>query len=518
MVKTVDSELSEIFELVSSRRLPLRRVERFLEEQDSLFQLYSIIRKQGVPDDELCSHLLAEQGVKCSVNSVRVLKSRLRDELVNFVCHLGFDKRTVSDRLYARYQLASSFVGGVLFERLLKSSTAIRLLSEAREHAIELEDSGLVAHSSGILSHLYFSEANSEEAQRFHNDAVLWQQRWMRDLEVQRMNGMLNLIVTRGTVIDSRDATEIRAIIKQAKAIEDQGDMRPMFRFDLTRVLCYANQALANYHVADALAHACVEYLLSLQSNMYHVKIGTLVRFRFVLQLEQRNYKLCRELIPMCEHYKEQNGTQARGIFLFNHCMLNIREERWQEAAEIYFEVVDGSYFKAMITFRVNLWNIVFMSLYVATLRTPLSFEESTLARIRSDFKLNTVASDLSAMSHDKQGINATFYIFQFVLLLLSKNYDGALSRFDALRLYKNRHFTDAKKSRLYSMLTILTTLLSVDFDVERVERKCAPHIKRIYDTGVAQGKVEHEPEFEFISYERLWEYIKESIGKNKKL
>ncbi len=141
---------------------------------------------------------------------------------------------------------------------------------------------------------------------------------------------------------------------------------------------------------------------------------------------------------------------------------------------------------------------------------TTLYKERWELYKNFSHFANNT-ASDQSIhflnyfpeYSKDKQGYNISILCLQFLLLLQSGDFDGMISKSEALRMYMVRQIAKSQNRRAQYFIRLIQVAQANDFDSEKSRvygNKIFNLLKKFPENG------ESYSEMEILSYETMWE------------
>lgn len=129
-----------------------------------------------------------------------------------------------------------------------------------------------------------------------------------------------------------------------------------------------------------------------------------------------------------------------------------------------------------------------------------------------TNFKINRFLNDIPTFSKDKRGLNISILILHVLIMLVNREYHKIIDRIEALNQYSSRYLRKDATFRSNVMVKILSAMVSADFHPVRTKRYTDDLFKKLQT--VSRGVTEQGAEVEIIPYEDLWPMVLELLQK----
>jgi len=186
--------------------------------------------------------------------------------------------------------------------------------------------------------------------------------------------------------------------------------------------------------------------------------------------------------------------------------LLALHSKKYNEAYQILHSAISNYRFKNLRQDYKERWQINRAYIYFLIYINKISTDESNLKNMRMGKFLNSVPT----YSKDKRGMNIPILIIQILFLIVKKDYDQIIDRFEAIQKYCSRYLRKDDNLRSNCFINMLLQIPKANFHRAGVERKVKKYHETLLDTPLEVANQAHE--VEIIPYEDLWEFILESL------
>jgi hypothetical protein len=127
-----------------------------------------------------------------------------------------------------------------------------------------------------------------------------------------------------------------------------------------------------------------------------------------------------------------------------------------------------------------------------------------TDAKDHPPFRINKLLNEVPFYSKDKQGLNVSILIIQFLFLLKQKRYMEIEDKAASLAKYNEKYLKRGETFRQHCFLRMLLEIVKADFNKIRAQRYAAPILEKMKTEPIRLSQ--QSIEVEIIPYEDLWE------------
>lgn len=244
-----------------------------------------------------------------------------------------------------------------------------------------------------------------------------------------------------------------------------------------------------------------------------HRVVKSLYSFSFsfyILQchLQLKNYEAGEREVHRCLKLTESGSVYNHYISRELHLLLNLHTERYEKACIIYWEAINAPRYQSLGGSIKETWKIygAFIQYFIEI--GVIKAEGIPLKE--SKFRLGKFLNEVPTYSKDKRGLNVPILIIQVLFLLHRRKFNDVIDRVEALNTYVYRYLKQDANYRSNCFLKMLLTLPQADFHRQAVVRKSAKyHEKLLAKPLEVSGE---SSELEIIPYEKLWEFVLDSL------
>lgn len=189
------------------------------------------------------------------------------------------------------------------------------------------------------------------------------------------------------------------------------------------------------------------------------------------------------------------------------HAILALHARRYEDARKILNKSIGYYKFKSMPSTIQEQWYIYEAYIHFLVLINKLEEDDDSPRR----FRLGKFLNSIPTFSKDKRGLNIPILVIQILFMIVKKDYDQAIDRFEAIEKYCSRYLRKDDNFRSNCFIKMLLQIPNANFHKVAVERKT----KKYYDSlkTVPLEVANQAYEVEVIPYEDLWEFILEFLG-----
>jgi len=254
-------------------------------------------------------------------------------------------------------------------------------------------------------------------------------------------------------------------------------------------------------------------YLAIYASPFLHL-YGNLIKTVALLSINDYHstIKVCQNTIHFFEQ-KPYAYKKAISIFLHNELICYTQLKDWENGKVAALKAVNNVkvgnhswYVNQELRLRDSLrerWAI--HKAYIGFL--------SFIKKIEIDekrFRIGKFLNSVPIHSKDKRGLNIPILVIQILFMIVKKDYDQSIDRFEAIKKYCSRYLRDDENLRSNCFINMLLQIPLSSFHKAGVERRIKKYHAKLLATPLDIASQAHE--IEIIPYEDLWEFVMESL------
>lgn len=287
--------------------------------------------------------------------------------------------------------------------------------------------------------------------------------------------------------------------------IEIERRSHSSFKLELTlfRLKTMAGQICGDH---EYVLKACDEneaYLSKKENMLLKIRYGEIALYRIVAYLHLGRYEDGKRIAGDSVKYFGE-GSANWMIFHENYFLLCMHTGNYTRAANIFSQITEHPRFEKIDETRKEKWRI-----FEAFLRYMLNgmVDADAGAVAESQFKIMKFLNEVPIYSKDKRGLNIAIIILQVLFLLDRGDFDGIISKAEALKVYCSRYLRQDENYRSNCFLKMVLLMEKKDFDYERTLKTSERYFHKLnsarfdYQNGNLSS-------LEIIPYEQLWKTI----------
>lgn len=491
-------KLKEIVRVVGRKRL--KRIEVFNEggksSRNSLYyKLYKGIKDNRFNTDEEAARELF--GCEPTDKKYLMLKSRVKARLMNTMFFL--------ERPASRYhQALSDTQKNLVNAKLLLSngarSTGLALL---RSTLSEAEKFHVTDIALDCLRYLRMQSAflgkkcdYQKYNKRFKEVQIVLEGEWKAEEYYQ----MISMPYAKSYVVKEEHIQMVTQFVQEIKEL-----MKTCNSYNIElyfhRLVIMKYQLSFEYKKMYLAAEDAGKFLYRFRESAPPVRYGELAFFKIIALMHLRDYKEGNRIaIEGLRMFTE--GSTNWMIYLEYYFLLCMHTGNYGKAIEIYFQVNQHPRFEHADENRIEKWRIFggFLNYMMGNLENDKTKGLSTSSR----FNIWKFLNEVPIYSKDKRGLNISILILQVLFLLDRQDYDGIISRAEALKVYCSRYLKQDEHFRSNCFLKMLLIMEKKDFDRVQTQKIAAKYFNKLKSTQL-QYRSGNLSTLEIIPYEKLW-------------
>ena len=287
--------------------------------------------------------------------------------------------------------------------------------------------------------------------------------------------------------------------------IEQKRKHHTSFRLEMSlfRLKTMAGQICGDH---DYVLRACDEneaYIRKKSHLMLKIRLGEIALYRIVAYLHLGRYEDGKAIAGESVKYFGE-GSPNWMIFHENYFLLCMHTGNYSRAASIFHQITEHPRFEKIDETRKEKWRI-----FEAFLRYMLdgSISTGSGAAAESQFKIMKFMNEVPIYSKDKRGLNIAIIILQVLFLLDRGDFDGIISKAEALKVYCSRYLRQDENYRSNCFLKMVLLMEKKDFDYERTLKNSERYFHKL-NSSRFEYQNGNLSSLEIIPYEKLWKTI----------
>lgn len=485
-------EFREMVDLVTNRlqkKIEIIDFSNTEQEQNLYVQLFKGIHSNEFSTDKAAATALYDthEGDK----KYLMLKSRLKERLINTFLFLDFEKKTDSELLSATQRANKLYYATKLLASAGGKESTIFYAKNCLAIAQKFEFNDLILSCSKILRLIYGDKGNTANYNKYveMSEKALFKIGFEEEADILYQRVKIDLVKTKASTDKALALAE-----KNFKKLQSISKKADSFNVDLAmyRTGLIYFQIARKYREAINLCNEFEAYLASKPHFTFSERVGELYVIRMSCYLTLKDY---------------ENGQKnaERSLVLFKAGMNN-----WFVMLEYYFLLAmhTGNYKKAQEIFNIATNNERF-KLQSDYHREQWTIFEAYVFYVNESsgrFNMLKFLNNIPIFMKDKKGNYPAILIAQIIHLYKSKKEDEAESRVESLRKNLKRYMNNQNAIRTILFIKLLKKLNLRKVYKSGFEKKTAPLLKALNEVEFDDPR--NNDSFEVIPYELLWELI----------
>jgi hypothetical protein len=186
--------------------------------------------------------------------------------------------------------------------------------------------------------------------------------------------------------------------------------------------------------------------------------------------------------------------------------MLALHSKEYTEAYNILNEVIEHYKFRTLRASFKEKW--IIHKAYISFLSFIEKIEMGE--ENKKKFKIGKFLNSVPIYSKDKRGLNIPILIIQILFMIVKKDYNQSIDRFEAIQKYCSRYIRNDEHIRSNCFINMLLQIPVSSFHKAGVERRSKKFYDKLLSTPLDIATQDYE--IEIIPYEDLWGFVMESL------
>lgn len=498
-------KLQEIVRIVGRKRL--KRIEIFNDGQASnrgslYYKLYRGIKDGKFKTDEDAARELF--GCEPSDKKYLMLKSRVKARLIN---SLFFLENSNSRYQQALYKTNRNFVAAKILLLNGAKRTGVAML---RSTLHEAEKFGITEVAVDCLRDLRYHSGFLGQENDFHKYNKRFkelQKTLQAEIRAEELYSLFSLHFANTFSMKTELAGQVSEYLEEIKDLQAKYDSLTL-TLQFYRLKVLVNQVTHNFEEVIETTQAARNFLHENEHFAMKVRHGEFAYYEMVTHMHMGNYREGTQLANSSLHLF-RDGSINWVIFQEYHFLLCMHTSNYHKAVEVFNTVVNHKRFNLLPENRKEKWRIFEGFLKYMTGSTESSGENTQSATNR--FNIWKFLNEVPIYSKDKRGLNIAIIILQVLFLLDRQDYDGIISRAEALKVYCSRYLKQDENYRSNCFLKMVLIMEKKDFDKEETAKIAEKYFDKLRSakTNYQSGNL---ATLEVIPYEQLWYTILDKL------
>ena len=436
-----------------------------------------------------------------SHSNYKRLKGSLRDRLINTLFFYK-SKEKANDYFEANIYCSKNLLASRLLMILFSRNAGIDLCQKVLRRALEIEHSEYIVAASKDLRLLMSADKGDTKKFKYYND-LYKKYKTILDAESLAEEYYCLLILPYVKSKQKREDTspQARKYYEQLSPLLEKYTSPRLHMFGRAiEVIIYL--AINDYQTVIKLCDEAYTFFQRKEYN-YYTPIKLFAHQELISCIQLKNYQQGKKAIEKTFTITRQgvkNWYYNQELYL----MLTLHSKEYDEAYHVLDSVINSNNFSKSQSFTKERWEIhkayIDFLIYIKKIRVVE----------KKRFRMGKFLNSVPIYSKDKRGLNIPILIVQLLFMIVKKDYDQSLERFDAIQKYCSRYIKKGDNLRSNCFINMLLQIPKARFHKAGVIRKAQKYYDQLLATPLEVSGQTHE--IEIIPYEDLWAFILESL------
>jgi hypothetical protein len=501
-------EISQIVTRYREKNPDLIEFSPSLDDPDQISKLYL-----GLKDGKISSDLEASQFIYGSPiidSKYTTLKNRLKKKMLNLLFFLDIHQPAFSEFFVARYQNAKSLFSFIALTGFGARNSSVKLAEGALNQALKYNLTLNALQYVLVLRN--YSRFSGSERQYDKYDKQLKDLLFAFEAEIvtQELYERLTIRFTR-SLAEQPDLEEVCS--KSLSQVEGKYSVLvDSFNYQLYyyRLKVLTETITQDFQSAIVTCDEAIKYF-DKNPHLSHKGIyGEFLLQKLGCYLHLKEYEEGANAVNACLQFFSPGVPNWFWLMEYRF-LLDLHTYHFSEAEEVFIETINQERYQFLPEDNKEKWQLYELYLDFALRRSGLPNLREGARQIDPHRFLRSVPT----FKKDKKGYNIPILILQLLLLLEQNDFDGIISRMDALRTYRNRYLqvgTNRKSALFFKMLHIMELN---SFDPALTKLKAKKYVERMSIQGTSM--VEVQDNLQILPFEWLWETITKMLEEKQR-
>lgn len=431
------------------------------------------------------------------------LKHSLKEKILNTLFFINPQKHYSDYQKTFIFCCKNIFIAKILIHLTIRK-IGVNLSYKVFTKATSYEMTEFIIHSSKILRMQYATRIGDEKKFHYYNDIFKENIKiWQVECLAEEYYNILVLPYVKSKSKKTDTASKAEAYYKELAPYLLKYKS-PYLHYVTTLIRVVEFMSKNEY---EKVIQICDEAILFFENKPYSYKspIRSFLQNQLVCCIQLKKYEKGKKIVLKTNKFIRvgtHNWLQNEEL----HFILALHSKEYQEAFYILKEVNKNRNFKDLGSLVKEKWLIY--EKYIEFLIRINKIEN--VPGLLKPYQIGKFLNSLPIFSKDKRGLNIPILIIQILFMIISKDYDKALDRFEAINKYCTRYLIKDDNFRSNCFIKMLLQIPISNFHKSAVQRRAKKYLERLTQTPINISNQTHE--IEIIPYEELWEIILEFL------
>lgn len=295
---------------------------------------------------------------------------------------------------------------------------------------------------------------------------------------------------------------EAREYSEKAKSLYDQWPTYTV-AMNYFRIQSISYQIAQEFENTIRICDEAENYLDKHPHLAFPIRYAEFALKRLVCYLRLRDYENGKGAIARCgELYRK--GSYNWFVFMEYYLVFALHTQNWSEAETVFNEVVKDTRFSSLQDTIREKWRI-----YELFLRYALGVSQEVQGEAKPaqfQFNLKQFLRNVPTYYKDKKGMNISVLIMHILYLLETEDFDGIISRMEALKTYRSRYLRMSTNRHSALFFKLLLIMESNSFDYRLTKMKAQKYYERLIASTADYAEVSEG--LQILPFDWLWQRI----------
>lgn len=432
---------------------------------------------------------------KQETSSYRKLKSSLREQLLENLCHLDSTGTEFSNYQKEYYDCHKQWAIVKILIGQNAHINAISLASKLLKRTIKFDFVQLSMDITAYLRIQYaLRESNDKKFQETTKLFAFYKEMYEAECLVEEVYTLLVVKYINTRAPKDNLGEEMQQQYLQIAPLLQKYDS---YRLHLNGRLIKLMQHTWAYDFNSALAD-CDDALTFFEAKSYAPR-GALQIFHYeklVCHIQLGQFEAARAQAARGQLYLKP-GTFNWFKWQELNIKIALNSADYQEVSDLILNAINHPKYQFLPENVKEIWRIQEAYLYFLSFLNPLAQPKNYR------FKSSKFFNETPIFSKDKAGMNIAIKIIRALILIAERKYSLFLEEAESLEQYSYRYLKDSKNQRSFHFMKMLLQIPVGQFDPPVIEKRAQKHFDKL--AQIPQNLASRQDEVEIVAYEHLW-------------
>lgn len=439
------------------------------------------------------------------------LKHKLKEKLINRLFFLN-PKKSHSDYGRALVYCAKNLLAAKILAGYGVRGVSLDLCQKVFLKAEEFELTEYLVDSSKILRNLYSGKGDSNKFNFYNLAYKKYFQVWQAEALAEEYYSNLTLPYVKLKALNKNSYEESSKYFEELRPfLEKYHSPRLYYLANLIRVV--GHLSINDYESTIKICQEALDFFKQ-KNYSYGSPIVSFSHNMLLSYIQLKDFKHGK-IAALNALGSVRPGYYSWYLNQELYLTLSLHAKEYQEAYIIFNQVINHHRFNAQRTGQKERWLIHQAYIHFLIAAGKIQPEEKE----KRKFRLGKFLNSVPIYSKDKRGLNIPILVAQILFMIINKNYDDSIERFEAIKKYCSRYMRQDDNLRSNCFINMLLQIPLSSFHKAGIERRAKKYYDKLKRTPLDVAAQAHE--IEIMPYEDLWEivisYLDTKIYKSKK-